>query len=328
MTVPAPAGDLDESAAPALEWSRTWRPGWPVDVAATLSVHRRGQYDPAYRTVGADVWWAFRWRDVPVTTRFATRPGAGEIDVTVWTYGRPDVADAVVDEVPMYLGADDDLTGFRPRHPLVKQALRRLAGLRLGRTGRVFDTLVPTVLEQKVTSTEAHRGWARLLRRFGVPAPGPTPDPRVGPLVAPPSAGQWRRIPSWEWHRAGVGPQRSRTIVRVAAVADQLDRAGTVSSDVADSRLRSLPGVGVWSSAEVRQRSHGDPDAVSVGDANVPHHLAWVLAGERRATDERLLELLEPWPGHRHRVCDLLIRTTAGPPRRASRAPIRDYRGM
>lgn len=312
----------------AVERTRTWRSTHPVDVVATLSVHRHGAYDPAYRVVGTDVWWAFRWKGAPITTRFSPRPHTGEVTVTAWTPERADVADAILDEAPAYLGADDDLAGFRPGHPVVEHALRRLPGLRLGRTGRVFDALVPIVLEQKVTSTEAHRGWSALVKRFGSPAPGPVPETGRPPLRVPPTADEWRRIPSWAWHRCGVGPQRSRTIVRVAAVADRLDAAGVAPSDVADALLRSLPGVGVWSSAEVRQRSHGDPDAVSVGDANVPHHVAWVLAGERRASDERLLELLEPWRGHRHRVCDLLIRTTPRPPRRASRAPIRDYRRM
>lgn len=323
MTAPAPTDREDV----AVERTRSWRPGFPLDVAATLSVRRHGPYDPAYRAVEGTAWWAFRWSGSPVTARFATRPADGEVVVTAWTTDA-DVADAVLDEAPAYLGAGDDLGDFRPRHPLVEHALRRLPGLRIGRSGQVFDTLVPIVLEQKVTSSEAHRSWSEVLRRHGTVAPGPAPVSGAGPLRVPPPGDVLRRVPSWEWHRAGVGPQRSRTIVRAAAVADRLDETAALPTEAADTRLRSLPGIGAWTSAEVRQRSHGDPDAVSVGDANIAHHVAWVLAGERRASDERLLELLEPWAGHRHRVCDLLVRTTPGPPRRAPRAPLRDFRGM
>jgi 3-methyladenine DNA glycosylase/8-oxoguanine DNA glycosylase len=50
----------------------------------------------------------------------------------------------------------------------------------------------------------------------------------------------------------------------------------------------------------------GDPDAVPVGDLHLPHLVAWALAGEHAATDARMLELLEPFRGHRARVVRLL----------------------
>ena len=47
-------------------------------------------------------------------------------------------------------------------------------------------------------------------------------------------------------------------------------------------------------------------DADGVGDAHLPDMVAWALAGEPRADDARMLELLEPYRGQRARVVRLL----------------------
>ena len=51
----------------------------------------------------------------------------------------------------------------------------------------------------------------------------------------------------------------------------------------------------------------GDPDAVPTGDLHLPHEVAWALAGEESADDARMLELLEPFRGHRFRLLRLLL---------------------
>jgi hypothetical protein len=53
--------------------------------------------------------------------------------------------------------------------------------------------------------------------------------------------------------------------------------------------------------------------------------VAWALAGEPRADDRRMLELLEPFRGHRGRVCHLLMTAGIGAPRYGPRAPIRSF---
>ena len=94
----------------------------------------------------------------------------------------------------------------------------------------------------------------------------------------------WARIPSWEWHKAGVEGVRARTIVTAAAVAARLERILDLDPAEADRRLISIPGIGPWTSAEIRQRAMGDPDAVSVGDYHLPRAVGWTLA--RRITDD------------------------------------------
>ncbi|WP_211239669.1 DNA-3-methyladenine glycosylase family protein [Jiangella gansuensis] len=304
--------------------SRTWRPRRPVDVLPTLAVHQRGPYDPAFQVDGARIWRTCRPGGEPATVCLrvvaGSRAGATEVAATAWGPG----AAAALEAVPDWLGEHDDPTGFDPEHPVLREAHRRHPGALIGRTGLLMEALVPAILEQKVTGTEAFRGWMRLLRRFGEPAPGPAPNR----LRVVPTAAEWARIPSWEWHRAGVGPQRSRTIVTAARHAARLEETTGMSTADADRRLRAIPGIGPWTSAEVRQRVFGDPDAVSVGDYGLPHAVTYALTGQRRGSDELMLELLEPYRGHRHRACVLVLRSGPMPPRRGPRAPVRDYRAI
>jgi 3-methyladenine DNA glycosylase/8-oxoguanine DNA glycosylase len=239
------------------------------------------------------------------------------IRATAWGPG----AAWLLRELPGLLGGDDDRAGFQPDHPVLRELSLRHPGVRVGRSGRVLEALVPAVLEQKVVGVEARRAWRYLLLKFGDPAPGPAP---AGMRVPPPPR-IWRRIPSWEWHRAGVEGVRARTIIGAAEVAGRLEEIVTMSSGAADLRLRSLPGIGVWTSAEIRQRACGDADAVSVGDYHLPSAVGWALAG-RVVDDAGMLELLAPYAGHRHRAARLVELGGIRPPRRGPRMSVRDYR--
>ncbi|MFE9104677.1 DNA-3-methyladenine glycosylase family protein [Actinomadura geliboluensis] len=289
---------------------REWRPPWPLDLHGTVSPHQRGPHDPAFRVErdGA-VWRASHTPEGPGTLRL--RWVGDVVEATGWGPG----AEWLLDGVPELLGVDDSPDGLVVRHDVVLEQARRREGLRIGKSRRVFEALVPAVMEQKVLAQEAWRGWGYLLRRFGEPAPG-APHMRVPP---PPEV--WVRIPSWEWHRSGLEAVRARTIIGAARVAKRLEE------DAGEARLRSLPGIGVWTAAEIRQRAVGDPDAVSVGDYNLPGLVGWALAG-RKVDDAGMLELLEPYAGHRYRVTRLLESSGRRPPRRGPRLPVRDYRSF
>jgi 3-methyladenine DNA glycosylase/8-oxoguanine DNA glycosylase len=127
-----------------------------------------------------------------------------------------------------------------------------------------------------------------------------------------------RSIPSWEWLRMHVDHARSRTVLRALEVAPALERLVDVPVAEADRRLRTLPGVGVWTSAEVRSRALGDPDAISFGDYHVAKDIGWALTG--RPVDDAALEvLLEPYVGHRLRVQVLVNVAGLRRPRRGPR---------
>ena len=292
-----------------------WRPGFPCDAAATLSGLRRGAGDPTYQVdPDGGIWRSSRTPEGPATLHLRSLPGggaAGEIHAQAWGPG----AAWMLDRLPAMLGADDDPSGFRPQHPLVREALRRRQGLRVPATGLVLEALVAAALEQKVTGREAWHGWRTLLRRFGEPAPGPGAERRMRVLPTPQ---RLRMIPSWEWLRCRVDPARSRVVVTAARVADSLERTVGLPNDEVERRLRSLPGVGVWTAAEVRQRAHGDPDAVSFADYHVAKNIGWALTGVPD-DDAGLAVLLEPYRPHRYRVQRLLELSGVGPPRRGPR---------
>jgi hypothetical protein len=293
---------------------------FPLDISLTLSVHRRGGGDPAYRADASDsVWRTCLTPDGPGTLHIGITSRRTVVTGRAWGPG----AEWLLDTLPAQLGFHDGRSGFTARHPIVGQLALRYDAMRVGRTGRVFEALVPAVLEQKVVGREAHRAWRYLLLKFGEVAPGPAPG---GMRVFPPP-GTWARIPSWDWHQAGVEGVRARTIVTAAAVAARLEQVLGLSPAEADRRLRSIPGIGPWTSAEIRQRAMGDPDAVSVGDYHLPRAVGWTLA--RRITDdEGMLELLAPYAGHRYRVTRLIELRGSHPPRRGPRMPVRDYRAF
>ena len=292
--------------------ARAWRPDWPCPVGLMLGQHRRGAGDPTYR-VGIDGshWRGIRTPEGPATLRIRDRPALGEVYVEAWGAG----ADWALAALPGLLGADDDPAGFTPGHPLLAELWRRHRHVRIGRTGRVFEAALPTILEQKVTGQEAFGGFRRLVHRFGEPAPGPGAQQRLWVQPAPERV---RAIASWDWLSLPVDPARSRTAVATARVAPSLERLVDVSTAEADRRLRSLPGIGVWSSAEIRARALGDADAVSFGDYHVAKDVGWALLG-REIDDDELGDLLEPWRPHRGRVPHLLALAGLRRPRRGPR---------
>jgi 3-methyladenine DNA glycosylase/8-oxoguanine DNA glycosylase len=273
------------------------------------------------------------------TSTAAHAPAPASTRVRAWAWGAG--AEWLLDALPAALGLYDDVSEFDPSaHPLIRDSARSHPGFRLSRSGRLMEALVPAILEQKVVILEAHRAWRILLSKFGTEPPGPAPR---GMRVFPDPA-IWRRIPSWEWHRAGVEGVRAETIIRAATVAGSLERLLALSHEEADRKLRTIPGIGVWTSAEARQRAAGDPDAVSVGDYHLKNVVGWALAGKDRSSDEEMLALLEPFKGHRHRATRLIGMSrgapparaagsgtaprygVGGPPRRGPRMSVRDYR--
>ncbi|MGQ0464868.1 MAG: DNA-3-methyladenine glycosylase family protein [Sporichthyaceae bacterium] len=297
---------------------RIWSPGRALDLHRTVAVLRRGAGDPCYLTdaVGA-IWRGVRTPDGPGTLRLTAQRSTGEVAAAAWGPG----ADWLLDRAPRMCGADDDDSGFEAHHPVVERAMRQHPGFRIGACDRVVDVLVPAILEQKITGRQAKASWRYLVAEYGTPAPGPAP----AGLTVPPEPATWAQIPSWAWHRAGVEPPQSRTIVNAVRYAGRLEETVALGTAVADQRLRALPGIGVWTSAEVRQRSHGDPDAVLVGDYHLAKDVGFALIGER-VDDDRMLELLEPYAGHRYRACSFIGLSGIRAPRRGPRITIQDHR--
>lgn len=297
----------------------TYSPDRPVGLLRTLAPLKRGTGDPTFRVDATGVWRTLRAPTGAATLHLARTPEG--VVATAWGAG----AEWAIEGVPELLGEGDEWSELDVSGSAVLAASRhRNPGLRIPRTRQVFEMMVAAVLEQKVTGEQARQSWRVLLRRYGEPAPGPAPE---GMHVFP-TVEVWRRVPSWEWHRAGVGPERSAAILRAAGVAASLERTlekGRGGVEV-EGALRSIPGIGVWTAAETMQRAHGDPDRPSFGDYHLPALVGWVLVGQP-VDDDGMRELLEPWAGHRHRVMRLIENSGVAKPRFGPRMTIEDHRG-
>ena len=288
----------------------------PAMLRPIFGLLRRGTGDPTHRIVGGIYLRATRTPVGPVLLKVVA--DGTEVSARAWGDG----AEWALDQLPRLVGAVDAVDGFapRPEHGPLAAACARWPHFRIGRTEAVYEALAPACIEQVVTGKEAFRAWRLLVREFGEPAPGPAVDPDSAAygMFLPPTPEAWAKVPSWTFLAAGVEQRRSRTLVRTAARAPALERTLAGTHADADRALQSFPGVGAWTSAEVRQRAHGDADAWSVGDFHVGRDITWALTGEP-LDDDACTELLEPYRGHRFRVQALLAMAGLRRPRRAPR---------
>jgi 3-methyladenine DNA glycosylase/8-oxoguanine DNA glycosylase len=272
----------------------------PIGLGLSLRVHHN------------EAWRATRTPDGPSTIHLTY--SAPRVEVEAWGPG----AEWSAARAAAVCGEEDDASGFQPRHRLISDLHRRHPGLRLTRTYAVFEALVPAVLAQKVTTIEAEAGYRALVAALGEPAPGPVR------LKVPPSAQVLARTPYWMFHRFGVERRRAEMIIRAARSAYRLEETTTMDLASAYRRLEAFPGVGPWTAAKVALVALGDPDAVQVGDYHLPHAIGYALDGTARSTDERMLELLTPYRGHRARVIRLLTISGISAPRFGPKQPLRN----
>jgi 3-methyladenine DNA glycosylase/8-oxoguanine DNA glycosylase len=287
----------------------------PVELRATLGPLARGPYDPCVERGPHAVWRATHTPDGPGTEYLRAVPGGVEVEAFgpggTW----------LLEHAPALVGAHDNGHEFVPAEAFVAELHRRARGLRLARAGNPVELLVPTILEQKVTSNEAHRAYARLVRAHGRVAPGPNDRLRLPPTVAELAA-----LPSFAWHSVGVERRRAETVREVCRRAGAIERVAAKGSDAFQTGITPLPGIGPWTATSVAGLAFGDPDAVVLGDFHLPSIVAWNLVAERWADDARMLELLEPFRPHRARAVALIVRAGSHPPRRGPKAALRDIR--
>lgn len=272
----------------------------PIDLALTMAPIAHGRGDPTIRFAPDGIWRATRTRAGPATIRL--RAASGGIAVTAWGVGAAAAVEGALDLV----GANDDPSALVPRHRLIGELAHRFPGLRLPRTNRPFEALLPAICEQKVTGIQARDAFRSIIAAHGEPAPGP------GGLRLPPEPRILAALPYFAFHPYGLERRRAELIRRAAELAPRIEQATPAE---ATARMAAVPGIGPWTLAEVGRVAYGDPDALSIGDFHLPSLVAWALAREPRADDERMLELLEPYRGQRGRVQRLLEVSGIAPPK-------------
>ncbi len=276
----------------------------PLDLVRTLAPLSRGPGDRTARTAPGRAWLALRTADGDAT--LALSQDGASLHAEAWGA----TADAVLDRLDDLIGVPPEPGSLDGPYPLVRDLARRHPGIRIPNTRAVMASLVPAILEQKVTGTEARRAWFGLVRDHGTVAPGPA-DLR---LRLPPPDAALAALPYYAYHPYGVERRRADLIRRVAARGAWFEATSDLPPDEARVRLTALPGLGPWTAAEVAVRALGDPDAVSVGDFHLKNLVSFALAGEPRGTDDRMLELLAPYAGRRAYVVRLLELSGLRPP--------------
>ncbi|MEM6928856.1 MAG: DNA-3-methyladenine glycosylase 2 family protein [Myxococcota bacterium] len=227
----------------------------------------------------------------------------------------------LLDRVPDLVGAHDDPRALAATHRPLKHLLHQHPGLRLGRTGQVYQGLLRAAMTAGAGKREGKEAIWRMASAWGEPAPGPRDDLALLPLPA-----EVARRGYAEFHPLGIARGRAELAVRLSRRASYLERAAELPPDEVDAHLRALPGIGPWTAAVTRLTVLGHPDALPLGDPNLPNMVAYVLAGERRASTERMLELLEPYAGQRGRVAKTIKAVGPKPPRRGPKPDRRDHR--
>lgn len=275
----------------------------PLDLRLTLAPTRIGRGDPCTHLRADMAVRATRTPCGPATVHLEV--SGDELAAQAWGAG----GEWALEHVPLLVGVAD-VDDFVSQNPLVADLQRRLPGLRIGATHRVFEALVPAVCGQKVSGFEAKRAFHQIVESFGEPAPGPR-DLR---LLLPPDPKKLASTSHQDLHLLGLERARADVLRRAAARATSIDDLVDVPAEQAEAGLRSLASVGVWTAAVVRTAAFGDPDAVPVGDPALKHLVAFVFTGERRGTDAQMLDLLEPFRGQRGRVVRLLKASGLGPP--------------
>lgn len=272
----------------------------PIDLGRTFVMHRLGMGDPSAALddthlvktfhAGAGVVRLTVVREVEGVSVEAEGPGA-EAALAAWTAQLP---------------PDDGHATFAPEHPAVRRLHRGSPGLRILPVPWRHDVACSAILQQRVTLQDARLAWKRIALAHGE---------RSDLGVAFPPAARLAELPGWELERLGVDPKRGRALVALAR--EEARRPFLAGADLRalEDRLRSIRGVGPWTSGMVLGFGAGDTDAVLVGDLHAPRLVCWALAGEAHGDDARMLELLEPFRGQRFRVTRLVL----GAPRSAPR---------
>jgi 3-methyladenine DNA glycosylase/8-oxoguanine DNA glycosylase len=303
MTPAVPAAPTeDPNATPDAQG--VVEPATPIDLRISLAPLAHGRGDPTIRLEPWGAWRATRTPDGPATMRMVARGTV--VTVSAWGPGAGWVTSHAADLV----GANDRPEELTPRHAVIAELVHRLPGLRLPASLRPFDALLPAICEQKVTGVEARAVYRGIVRAYGESAPGPAP------LRLAPDPAALAQLPYYAFHRLGLERQRAELIRHCAALAPRLEGMTGRQARMLLARVR---GIGPWTVAEVTRVAYGDPDALSVGDYHIPSVVAWALAGEPRADDARMLELLEPYRGQRGRIQRLLEVSGISPPKRGPR---------
>jgi 3-methyladenine DNA glycosylase/8-oxoguanine DNA glycosylase len=265
---------------------------FPVHFLRTFSMQGLGPYDPTVNLSEDRFCKAFFYHGEPAAIEICRDGDA--LQVTAYACD----ARELVDETVAGLEQDDRYADFSTEDSGILRLHSMLPGLRLPRVPWLYDMTCSAILQQRVRWVDAAREWRRITNRWGAAAP-------LG-LRAFPPAEVMAAVPRFELERMGIDAKRAAALLRFAKELRFVRfRAGMDFTALRQLLLR-VPGIGPWTAESVLGYGAGDVDAAIPGDLHLPRVVCYALAGEFRGTDERMMELLEPFRGHRFRIIRLL----------------------
>lgn len=262
----------------------------------TLDLHGSINLATTTRALGVgdwdgESWWWSTTTDAGIGTIRISTTGPRSVSATAWGDG----SEVLLERLPHLVGQND--VGFGATPSAIRDLAAHSRGLRIGSNRAMYETVAKAVIGQLVTTKEAKASLRKLVGTVGAPAPGPRSGRNAFPApstIAP--------LSYQDLHRYGIERKRASTLIEVARRATRLEEALTMDASAATERLLAVRGVGAWTAGNAMGEAYGDTDAVPIGDFHLPNAVAWALAGEERADDDRMLELLEPYRPHRRRV--------------------------
>lgn len=279
---------------------------FPIDFSRTFSMQSLGPYDPTVEATNDRFRKAFFYRGEPATLEFQRAPEG----MLVTAYA-PD-AEALLEETLAGLAQDDCYRSFSTYDDGIWRLHRSQPGLRVLRFPWLYEMACSAILQQRIRTVDAMRDWRHITQRWGVAAP-------LG-LRAFPSAEMLARVAQFELQALDIDAQRARTLLRFAQESRFVPLSTTLSFAELRRRLIRIPGIGPWTTESVLGYGAGDVDAAIPGDLHLPHVVCYALAGEIPGSDERMMELLEPFYGHRFRIIRLIYASGLSVPRTSPHA--------
>lgn len=277
----------------------------PYDMQRTLWLAGMGQRDPTLRI-----------RETAAQLGFVTPVGPVSVsarrennELTIRCLG--DGAEWIAPRLPDLFGVNDRPHTFEPTGKAL-ELVQKWPGVHLPTLPLVFHRLVQVVLQQLVSWHDALHGWREIVRRFGTDAPD-------GELRLPPSATELSKLGYYDLVQCGILPKQARLILRLSREVARLERLAATNTDALTTYLLGTQGIGDWTVQHLLGCACGHADAVLTGDYGLPHTVAWFFRGKERSDDQEMLQLLEPYRGHRFRVLNLLWQSGVVAPRRGPR---------
>ncbi len=287
----------------------------PFDLRGTMAPSGK-RLDPGRRGDDGAIWRAYWSPAGPATLRI--EPTETGVSGTAWGPG----AEHALHILPDLIGLEDDPTDFEPHHDVLREVIRRKPGLRFGKTFCAVEMLIKAIPGQRVTAAAAKRTSRELRSRFGEPAPGPAP------IRLPPNPERIAQLSYSNLHSAGLERSRATVLIEVCRRAKRIEQLVSRPPEEAVAALQSIRGIGPWTANHVAEIAWGWKDAVQTGDYWLPSMVSWVLAGEPRSDDARMLELLEPYRPQRARAIKLINASGKKLPRFGPRLSVRDFRSQ